>query len=208
MYKAPYFKENNREAVLAFMQQYPFVVLTGCDREQRPVATHIPLLLEEKGDRLLLYGHIQRKTDHHLAYEHNPQVMAIYNGPHAYISSSWYNNPASVSTWNYMAVHAAGTLRFTDDAALLGLLTKTTAHFERHNGSDALVEKMPEEYVARTMKAIIGFEIEVTSLEAVFKLSQNRDATTYQEIIHRLQTAGGESALVAAEMEKRKKDIF
>jgi transcriptional regulator len=124
MYNPAYVKEKDKDAVVAFMRQYPFVILTGCDSNNRPVATHIPILIEEKEGKLFLYGHVQRKTDHHLALEHNPQVMAIFAGPHAYISASWYTNHQVASTWNYMSVHAAGTLRFLDDNGLLDILTK------------------------------------------------------------------------------------
>ena len=208
MYQSAYFKENDRPALLNFMRQHSFVVLTGCDAASRPIVAQVPLLVEEKEGKLFLYGHIQRKTDHHLCFEHNPQVLAIFNGPHAYISARWYTNQQNVSTWNYMTVHARGTLRFVDDAGLLDIVTRTTAHYEQDAASPSLVEKMPEEYVSRLMKAIIGFEIEVTELDHVFKLSQNRDKISYQQIIPRLREQGGDAALMADEMEKRIGKLF
>ncbi|HSC38381.1 MAG TPA: FMN-binding negative transcriptional regulator [Chitinophagaceae bacterium] len=208
MYQSAYFKEEDRQVLLDFMRQHSFVVLTGCDEAGRPVAAQIPLLVEEKEGKLFLYGHIQRKTDHHLCFVHNPQVLAIFNGPHAYISARWYTNQQNVSTWNYMTVHARGTLRFVDDAGLLDIVTRTTAHYEQDAASPSLVEKMPEEYVTRLMKAIIGFEIEVTQLDHVFKLSQNRDKISYQQIIPRLREQGGDAALMADEMEKRIGKLF
>ncbi len=208
MYQPSYFVEKDRDSVLAFMQEHPFVILSGIDSSNKPVATHIPLLVEEKEGKLYLYGHVQRKTDHQLAFAANPQVLAIFTGPHTYISASWYANPQNASTWNYMAVHAAGTLRFLEDAALLDILAKTTTRFEQDAASPALVEKMPEEYVSRMMKAIVAFEIEVTSLNSTFKLSQNRNKADYRHIIARLAAQGGEAALVAAEMEKRGSQLF
>jgi len=208
MYQTPYFKEKDHQAVLDFMRKHSFAMLTGCDAGSRPVATQVPLLVEEKEGKLFLYGHIKRKTDHHLAFEQNPRALALFTGPHAYISASWYTNQQNVSTWNYMSVHAGGTLRFVDDAALLDIITRTTTHYEQDAASPALVEKMPEEYLSRMMKAIVAFEIEVTSLESVFKLSQNRNKADYGQIIARLAAQGGEAALVAAEMEKLGSQLF
>ena len=107
-----------------------------------------------------------------------------------------------------MTVHARGTLRFVDDAGLLDIVTRTTAHYEQDAASPSLVQKMPEEYVTRLMKAIIGFEIEVTELDHVFKLSQNRDKISYGQIISGLKEQGGEAVLMADEMEKRIGKLF
>lgn len=203
MYNLPHFKEHDADKVKAFMQAHPFALLTGVDAQQRPVSTQVPLLIREREGRLFLLGHIQRKTDHCKAFQQNPQALAIFTGPHAYISASWYSNPQMASTWNYMAVHARGHLRFLGDEALLQLLEELTAHFENNPASPALVSQMPKEYMEAMMKAIVAFEIEVSSLEHVFKLSQNRDQKDYERIIRELKAQGGEAALVAEEMQKR-----
>lgn len=187
-----------------FIKQNPFAILCGCDAGNKPVATHIPFLVEEREGQLFLLGHIMRKTDHHKAFEQNPEALVIFNGPHSYISASWYTNPQTASTWNYITVHARGALRFTDETALLDILTRTTALFENNPDSPALVEKMPEAYVSSLSKAIVGFEIAVTQLDNLFKLSQNRDAASYKNIIGRLREQDNADAnKIAEEMEKR-----
>jgi transcriptional regulator len=208
MYNFSYFKENDITVVKQFMRQNPFAVLTGCDQNNQPVATQVPLLLEEREDRIFLYGHVQRKTDHHIAFEHNPNVLALFTGPHTYVSASWYSNPQLASTWNYITVHAKGVLKFLGDDALTGILSKTTAHFENNEDSPSLVEKMPEEYVNRMMKAIVAFEMDVTHLDNVFKLSQNRDQQSYDNIIPHLKVQGSDAAGIATEMEKRRSQLF
>jgi transcriptional regulator len=208
MYNLPYFKESDLTIIKQFMQQHPFVLLCGCDIHNKPVATQVPLLLEEKEDRLFLYGHVQRKTDHQLAFEQNPDVLAIFTGPHTYVSASWYSNQQSASTWNYMAVHAKGSLRFLDAAALMDILTKTTSHFENNAHSPSLVEKMPEEYIQKMIGAIVAFEIEVTQLNNVFKLSQNRDEKSYHNIISHLQEGDDAAKQVASEMKERASQLF
>ena len=208
MYNFSYFKEKDITVVKQFMRQNPFAVLTGCDANNHPVATQVPLLLEEKNEKLFLYGHVQRKTDHHLAFEQNPNALALFTGPHTYVSASWYTNQQTASTWNYITVHAKGALKFLDDNALLAILSKTTAHFENNKDSPSLVEKMPEEYVSKMMKAIVAFEMEVTHLDNVFKLSQNREKQSYDNIIPHLEAQGGEAAAIAKEMEARSSQLF
>ena len=208
MYNLPYFKEKDIDVVKHFMRQNSFVVLMGCNADNKPVATQVPLLLEEKDNKLFLYGHVQRKTDHQLAFEHNPHVLALFTGPHTYVSASWYTDKQTASTWNYMTVQAKGVLTFLNDAGLLAILSKITAHFENNEHSPALVEKMSGEYVSKMMKAIIAFEIEVTQLDNVFKLSQNRDKESYHNIIPQLKEQGGEAAAIAAEMEQRSSQLF
>jgi transcriptional regulator len=208
MYNLPYFKEKDIAVVMQFIRQNPFAVLTGCDANNQPVATQVPLLLEEKDGMLFLYGHVQRKTDHHIAFEQNPVVLALFTGPHTYVSASWYTNQQSASTWNYITVHAKGVLKFLDDKALLAILSKTTAHFESNEDSPSLVKKMPEEYVSKMMKAIIAFEMEITQLDNVFKLSQNREKESYDNIHAHLKEQGGDAAAIAEEMEARRSQLF
>ncbi|HTE11462.1 MAG TPA: FMN-binding negative transcriptional regulator, partial [Chitinophagaceae bacterium] len=100
------------------------------------------------------------------------------------------------------------TLKFLDDAALLALLSRLTAYFENNPHSPALVEKMPEEYVTKLMKAIVAFEIEVTHLDNVFKLSQNHEKENFTAIVDNLKVQGGQAAAIAQEMEKRRSQLF
>jgi transcriptional regulator len=208
MFNLPYFKEQDIALVKAFMQENPFALLTGCNAQLHPVATQIPLLLEQRADKLFLLGHVQRKTDHQLAFEQNPHVLAVFTGAHTYVSASWYPQPQTPSTWNYISVHAKGLLRQLDDNALLDILTRTTAHFENNPQSPALVDKIPADEVQKMMKAIVAFEIEVTHLDNVFKLSQNRDKATYTSIVDHLGKQGGDAAAVARQMEQRSAQLF
>ncbi len=208
MYSLPYFKEKDFGVVKEFMHQNPFVILCGCDSNQHPVATHVPLLIEETEEKLFLYGHVMRQTDHHLAFLKNPNVLAVFTGPHTYVSASWYSNPKQASTWNYMTVHAKGILGFLEENALLDILQKTTAHFENNKESPSLFEKLPGDYIERLKKAIIAFRIEVTGIDNVFKLSQNRDEKSYHNVIEHLQKGNEVSGQLASEMEQRKSQLF
>ncbi|MFT3933755.1 MAG: FMN-binding negative transcriptional regulator [Chitinophagaceae bacterium] len=208
MYNFSYFKEKDLAVVKQFMQDNAFAFVIGSNAQQQPVATQIPLLLEERDGKFFLLGHVQRKTDHQLAFEQNPQCLAVFTGPHTYVSASWYKDPQVASTWNYMSVHARGIVKFLGDDALLDILKRTTALFENSEYSPALVEKMPQEYLSKMMKAIVAFEMEVTHLDNVFKLSQNRDKETFANITEKLKEQGGEPARVAEEMKKREEGLF
>lgn len=209
MYNLPYFKEKDESVVLDFIAQHPFAFIAGCDANGMPVATQIPVFLEQEGDKRFLRGHIMRHTDHHKAMIYNPNVLVVFTGPHVYVSATWYSNPVQASTWNYMSVHAKGQIRFLDEAALISILRKTSLHFEGHNeNSTTYYENLPASYTQPLLKAIVPFEIEITQLENVFKLSQNRDPESYDNIIHQLRAQGGDGAIIAKEMENRKQQIF
>ncbi len=202
MYSIPYFKGKNEKEVIDFMHQHPFITLTGVDADYRPVATHIPVLIEEREDKLFLLGHIMKQTDHHKAFIQNPNVLAIFTGPHTYVSASWYQDQKQGSTWNYQAVHAKGKLQFLNEESLLIILKRTTAHFENNPSSPSLVEHLAPEYINRLIKAIIAFEIEVSEIDHVFKLSQNRDKESYTNIIAQLSKGDVEARQMALIMKQ------
>ena len=208
MYNLPYYKEQDAEIVLAFMKKYAFAMLMGVDAEQQPVATQIPFLFVEREGQLYLRGHIMKGNDHHKAFEANKNVLAVFTGPHTYISASWYSNQKQASTWNYMSVHARGEISFLDERELLITLDDTTRYYENDPFSPSLYKDLPEDYIMRLAKAIIAFEIKVTSLDHVFKLSQNRDKESFENILDKLQNGDADAQAVAAEMRKRKDQLF
>jgi len=209
MYDLPYFKEQDDEVVKKFIHDHPFAFIAGCDAQNKPVATQIPVFLEHEDGKLLLRGHIMKNTDHHRAFLANSNVLAVFTGAHTYVSATWYSDPHTASTWNYMSVHAKGIIRFLDDDNLAGVLRKTSLHFENYNKESTTVfDNLSEDYSQRLMKAIVAFEIEVLELDNVFKLSQNRDAESYKNIKHRLLQQGGSASVIAEEMEKRTGQLF
>ena len=208
MYNLPYFKEEDQSVVLEFMRTHPFVFLSGCDAQNKPVATQVPMFIDERDGKLFMSGHIMKQTDHHKAFLHNKNVLAVFTGPHTYVSASLYTDPRQASTWNYMSVHAKGVLSFQDDQELLKILRRTTSHFENNPDSPSLFDKLPPDYVQKLVKAIVSFEIEVTSIDNVFKLSQNRDEESYHSIMKKLQQSDEDSRQIAVEMEKRTSQLF
>ena len=191
------------------MKDHPFVFITGADAANKPVATQIPVFMDEKEGKYFLTGHIMRNTDHHKAFEQNKNVLAVFTSPHTYVSATWYANPSVGSTWNYMSVHAKGTIRFGDTDELISILKRLTLHYENNNTASATVfDNLPAEYTERMMKAIVPFEIEISDLQHVFKLSQERDEKSYDNIIQQLKQKDGDAKTIAAIMEKRKSKVF
>ncbi len=209
MYKLPYYNEVDEEIVKQFVRDHPFAFIAGSDAENKPVATQVPLFIDERDEKLFLTGHIMRNTDHHKAFEQNQNVLAVFTGPHTYVSATWYDNPYQASTWNFMSVHAKGIIRFGNDEELIAILKRLTLHYENNNTTSTTVfENLPAEYTNRLIKAIVAFEIEVTSLAHVFKLSQDRDEKSYDNIIHKLKEQDGDAKEIAVIMENRKSKVF
>lgn len=202
MYNLPDYKEQDPEVVKAFMSQHPFAMLIGCNG-QFPVATQVPFLIEERNGQLFLQGHIMRNTDHHKAFEVNPNALCVFTGAHAYVSASWYTEPKTASTWNYMSVHAKGTLQFMNVEGLYSVLEKTTELFEKNAQSPASFHELSPEYVEKLSKAIIGFEVAVTVIDHVFKLSQNRDRKSYANIVTQLEKGDPDAQKISKEMAVR-----
>ena len=208
MYNVPHFKTSDKDEIIAFMHAHPFIMLCGVAENNTPVVTNVPVLIEQRDDKIYLLAHVMRKQDHTKAFEANPNVLAVFSGAHTYVSASWYENKQSASTWNYQAVHAIGILKFLDDAGLYNILTKLTAKFEQDHNSPSLVNKMDETYVNNMMKAIVAFEIEVTDLQHVFKLSQNRDEKSYENIIEQLDSKDADAKTIADTMRERKSKVY
>jgi transcriptional regulator len=203
MYKLAHFTETELQFVIDFMKENSFALITGFGKEY-PVATQIPLEVEEKDGKLFLSGHIMKKTDHHIAFEANENILVVFTGPHCYVSASWYANPKTASTWNYMAVHAKGKIHFTDEEGTYEAIKAVTNKYE---GTETIAAftNMPKEYTMQHIKAIVGFTIEVESFENVFKLSQNKTEEEKMNIISKLRERNNsdDDLLIANEIEKR-----
>jgi len=191
------------------MRGHPFVFLAGANEENKPVSTLGLVVIDEKDGKLYLTGHIMRITDHHKAFEQNPNVLAVFTGPHVYVSGTWYSNPQQASTWNYMSVHVKGTIRFGNEEDLIAILKRLTLHYENNNtASTTIFDNLPSEYTGPLMKAIVAFEVEVTSVENVFKLSQNRDEKSFHNIMSKLNEQGSDGKFIAGEMKKIQQQLF
>jgi transcriptional regulator len=166
------------------------------------MATHIPLLFDvnAKGEQLLI-GHLSKLNPQASSFTEQAEVLAIFSGAHAYISSSWYDHE-NVPTWNYSAVHVYGTVRVYDEEETMASLKKLVDRYEIDSENPVRVEELSERTM-REAKGIVAFEIRITSIDAVKKLSQNRDTKNYQNIITALEKTNDTKAIAVAEAMKK-----
>lgn len=202
MYDISYFKANDHQEVIEFMQANPFVTICGVDKNGLPIAAQIPILIKQVDDKLFICGHLMRKQDHTNAFEMNPNTLVIFSAPSAFVSASWYTSKGQASTWNYQTVHAVGTMQMQDEQHLYHLLVALTEKFESDPDAPSQVKNLDPMYMQQNMKAIISFEIEVAQLKHVFKLSQNRDEISYQNIQNELNKGDAACKYMAAAMKR------
>ncbi|MEI8279146.1 MAG: FMN-binding negative transcriptional regulator [Bacteroidota bacterium] len=199
VYKLPFFTEQDPDAVMAFMKSHEFVTLIGYDGQQS-VATQIPVLLLEREGQLYLRGHVMRQTDHHKAIVHDPEVLVLFQGAHCYVSSSWHTEKQG-ATWNYQTVHVRGTCNLLSEEETMCILTELTKKYETEQERPLYTDQLPENYMTTHVKAIAGIELLVKDVYPIFKLSQNRDDESYQNIVkHLLASVDPDAHKVAREM--------
>ena len=184
MYIPEFNRQEDRATILAFMKANPFAILIS-NADGVPFATHLPLLIDEAGDQIMVQGHMAKANAHWKSMKEGEESLVIFHGPHAYISPTLYENRESVPTWNYAAVHLYGepTL-FTDEESLRATLHRMINTFE--SSYMAQWSELSEQYQSRMMKHIVGFDIKVKRLEAKFKLSQNRTKGEQAQVIQSL----------------------
>lgn len=185
--------ETNLDTLFEFITRSSLGALVTVDARGEIVATHMPWLVErERGEQGVLEGHIALANSQHETLDDWRQGMIIFTGPDAYISPSWYVAKAEhgkvVPTWNYVAVHVYGRLRFTAERAFLARhLEQLVTRHERSRPTPWAISDAPADYIERQMKAIVGVEFVIERIEGKWKMSQNRDAADVHGVISGLQ---------------------
>lgn len=199
MYVPSAFREDRQRILHALMRQHSFGTLITFG-DGGLTASHLPFLLDEgRGPHGTLLGHLARANPQWETF--GQEALAIFQGPHAYVSPSWYETPLSVPTWNYVAVHAYGQPRLvTEEAALRSILEASVRTYEAGFERPWDLGRVPDDYVEHMMKAIVGFEIPISRLEGKLKLSQNRSATDRQGVVDGLRRQSGASEQAIAEL--------
>jgi transcriptional regulator len=171
MYIPPHFAESDGDKMKALIEANPFGMLVSAG-EGAPVATHLPFLIEVRGGEVFLTAHMARANPHWKLFDGTREALAVFQGPHGYISPNWYASPGRVPTWNYVAVHVTGAPRIVDGARAREMLARLAAAFE--SGPDAwTMERVPENRIEQLLAAIVAFEMPMTRMEGKWKLSQN-----------------------------------
>ena len=193
MYIPPAFAETDLAKLHDFIEQNSFGLLVS-QVEDKPFATHLPFLLDRNaGPQGTLIGHVARANPHwqHFAMQ---TVLAVFSGPHAYISPTWYEAENVVPTWNYLAVHVYGQITaIEDESSLLEIVQNLVSVYERNMPEPWSLDPSAN-FSKRMLAQIVGFRIGITKIEGKFKLNQNHPAERRQKVVLALRTRGGENA--------------
>ncbi len=200
IYMPPHFNVADRANQLAVMRAHPFATLVSIAAGE-PAFTHAPLVVEERGEGLVLLGHLSIANPHWRSWSADQAVTAIFHGPNGYISPRWYTVREAVPTWNYIAVHAQGRLATVQDSEGKERILK--ALIDVHDvGYRAQWDELDLEFREKMKRGIVGFEIAVERVDGKFKLSQNRGAQDKANVLAAMEQGGaGEQGL--AEWMKR-----
>lgn len=198
------YKSENPEEIRTFLVENSFGILVN-QTDGRLCATHIPLELDiNKEGKEILHGHISKENPQWKGFTDTDEVLAIFSGPHSYISSSWYNHE-NVPTWNYIAVHVYGKIKIIEGEAVLDSLKKLVDKYEQNSEYPIRIEDLSAKTMMQT-RGIIAFEIEIQEIQATKKMSQNRNDIDHENIIFELERTKNEHSIaVAKEMTKCRK---
>lgn len=187
VYLPPHFTESRPEVLIAHIERHDFGLLVS-QGENGPTASHVPFLVEHRDGGLLLQAHLAHANPQLAALAAGGEALAIFEGPHAYISPGWYAAGPAVPTWNYTAIHAYGPVRtIADPAWLRDMVRRLSERHEAREPQPWQMADLPEAYVGAMLNGIVGVEIAVSRLEGKFKLSQNRPAVDRPRIIAALE---------------------
>jgi transcriptional regulator len=199
MYVPPHFAETDLTKLHDFIERHSFGLLVS-QLGDEPFASHLPFLLDRtSGPHGALIGHVARANPHWKELVGLP-VLAVFSGPHAYISPTWYEAPNTVPTWNYTAVHIIGQATLLDDKdAVRDVVTRTVARYE---------SPMPQPwtfdgtsvFADRLLDQIVGFRIAIERIEGKMKLNQNHPAERREKVIRALRDRGGADEVAVAEL--------
>jgi transcriptional regulator len=173
MYIPPAFRTDDQDQLYAFMEEHNFATLVTIADGVR-FATHLPVMIDRtRGEHGYILGHMAKANPQWQHFENGQGVLLIFQGPHAYISPSWYTSDFAVPTWNYTAVHVYGVPQLVDDQAVVQQMLRDLVNLHEATMERPWIFTWSERHVNLT-KAIVAFEIPIRRIEGKAKLSQNR----------------------------------
>ena len=203
VYLPPHFAETREAVLIDHIERHDFGLLVT--QSSGLIASQVPFLLERRDGKIYLQGHLACANPQAGDLYAGGEVLAIFSGPHAYISPSWYAAGPAVPTWNYASVHAYGAVRAIPDADWLrGMLGRLSERHEAREAAPWRMQDLPEPFLAGMLNGIVGFEVAVDRLDGKFKLSQNRPTVDRPRIAAALDARDdAESQAVARLMRER-----
>jgi transcriptional regulator len=202
-YVPKHFRETDTADLHKLMRENPFATLITVS-EGLPVVSHLPFIFDfELGEQGTLYAHMALGNQQWKTLKETQEALVIFQGPHAYITPSWYDDELSVPTWNYAVVHAYGRPRiFEDQAEFYQLLAEQVQTYEAPFTQPWPITSLSDEFMQKKMLGIVGFALEITRLDGKFKLSQNRSEHERVHVAEKL-AEDGETASASILMQER-----
>lgn len=200
MYVPPAFEQSDLAACHGLIQANGFAILVTSSAEATaPMATHLPFLLDRtRGPKGTLIGHMARANPHRELL--GAEALVIFQGPHAYVSPSWYEDAPAVPTWNYIAVHAHGRPEIIDDPAdVRAVLARLVGVQEAGRSPPWQLDSLPGDFIDGMVRGIVAFKIPIARLDGKWKLSQNRSAADREGVIRALHAQGDPMAQAVAD---------
>ena len=199
MYIPEHFKETNPERISALIEGHHFGMLVTAP-EGVPFVSHLPFLFSRLADSQgKLLGHMARANPQWRHFSTVNEVLTVFQGPHAYVSASWYSSPG-VPTWNYAVIHLRGTPRIIEDETELEALLEQLTRVHESPMPSPWEPKLTGERRAKLLNMIVGFEIEITHIQGKFKLSQNRPAEDQQQVVEALSRSDNQTEAAVAKL--------
>jgi transcriptional regulator len=210
MYAVRHFAQLDHDVMRSYVADHPFAALVT-NTSDGPNVEHLPMELDaDSGSEGRLLGHVARSNPLWRAFESGP-ALAIFSAHDTYVSPDWYASKAAdprvVPTWNYAAVHVAGTLRFFHDAdRIRALLARLTNHHEAGRATPWSISDAPAEFIDQLAGAVVGVELEIERMIGKWKLSQNRATEDRAGVIAGLRREAGPGALRVADLMEAQMD--
>jgi transcriptional regulator len=201
MYQPTAFRVDDESVAFDFIDTHGFATLISLAGNE-PRVSHVPLVLDRRPGAARLLGHVARLNEHWKAFDGTSTALAIFHGPHGYVSPAWYTQHPSVPTWNYAVVHVTGVPTLLDESGTRVVLERLVEKYESAR-QRPWTPDFPKDYWAKQLKAIVGFALPVSGIEAKFKLSQNRDEHDRQGVLAGLEAEGTPGGVALAAFTRR-----
>jgi transcriptional regulator len=196
MYVPRSFAETDRDVLFDLAEHHGFATLVGFGHDA-PIVSHVPLLVDRSAERERLVGHVARANPHWKEFDGERPALAIFQGPHAYVSPSWFKTLPAVPTWNYAVVHVHGKPRTLSEEATRAVLRALVEKYESKRKARWNAE-LPGDFLDAQVRALVGFELPIDRIEGKFKLSQNRSEADLEGILSGLDQEGDDARELAA----------
>jgi transcriptional regulator len=208
MYIPSSFRVADEPTIFSFIERYDFSTIVTSSASNGIVATHVPVLVKRDGDRVVLQGHVARANGHWRDFDGRTQALAIFQGPHGYVSPTWYTTGPAVPTWNYAVVHIYGRPLATEDRQVASsILEALVRKYESHRSRPYRTEELAGNFYEQMVSRIVAFEMPVEKVESKFKLGQNRSKEDREATLNGLMAEGSPGAAALAAFMREHADL-